>query len=250
MWSSFILQKNSVLRFLLLFISLYTLLSLFSCLKDNRFGPSSSPNSESIISGLLIINGSPDAPAFDFVLNGEPIFPSNRAFTKYTPYFPLYAGIYHARFYTHNTYSNAFYTTDINLARGKYQSLFLAGTVANSLSTLLIEDDLTKPKAGNAKVRFLNLSPDVGGLDFSIVEDSLLASKKEFKQYTDFYEIPMGDYHAKIKTSTNAFIQQNYTFQLKLEEGKIYTVWAKGLVETTIEDQAFGNGLIIHDLNR
>lgn len=240
--------KNSKAFAVSIIISSFTLLFLSSCLKDSNSGngPSSSP--ESLLSALTVINGAPDAAGFDFVLNDDLVLPVNVSYGERMLYFYPFSGNHRARFYTHKTFTNPLYSTKINLARGKFHSLFLAGTIADSLTTLLIEDDLTKPKAGKAKVRFLNLSPDAGGLDFSIVDDSLFASKKEFKQYTDFHEIPAGNYTAKFKTSTDALTQQNYTFELKLEEGKIYTVWARGFVETTNKKQEFENGLIKHDL--
>lgn len=246
MRSSFTVRNSRISRFLTVSIGLCTSLLFSSCLKDSMLGPSSGPNSESIISGLSVIHASPDAPAFDFVLNGEPIFPSNRSFTKYIPYSLLFAGKYQARFYVHDTYTNAFYTSDITLAKGKYHSLFLAGLKVDSLTTLLLEDDLTRPKEGNAKLRFVNLSPDAGALDFSIVEDSLFASKKNFKGYTAFYEIKAGEYTGRFKSSEGKPV--HYDFILNLENGKTYTVWAKGLIETANKDRAFGNGLIIHDL--
>jgi hypothetical protein len=235
-------KKLKTSSFLIIILFSLSFSSLSSCLKNSEH------NNQISSSALTVINAAPDAPAFDFVLNRELVLPANISFAKSTKYFSLFPGTYNARFYRNKTFVNPLYTTNINLARGKYHSLFLVGTVADSLSSLLIEDNLTKPKAGNAKVRFVNLSPNVGGLDFSIVDDSLFASKKEFKQYTNFHEIPTGEYNAKFKTSTDAFMEQNHTFKLKLEEGKIYTVWAKGLVETTDEDQKFQNGLIIHNL--
>ena len=224
----------------------FTLLSLSSCLKDSGIGPR--PDVEPPVSALTVINGAPDAPAFDFVLNEDLVLPVNVPYGERMLYFYPFSRNYLVRFYIHKTFTNPLYSTKINLNRGKYHSLFLVGTVSDSLSSLLIEDDLTKPRAGNSKVRFINLSPDAGGLNFSLTEDSLFASKIEFKQYTDFYEVPMGEYKAKLKTSTDFLIQKNYTFELKLEEGKIYTVWARGLVETSEKKQEFEHGLIKHDL--
>lgn len=241
-------QYNRVFLTSMLFIGLCTLLFLSSCLKDSMLGPGSSPNSESVISGLSVIHASPDAPAFDFVLNGERIFPSDQSFTKYISYSPLFAGKYQAKFYTHGTYTNAFYISNIMLAKGKYHSLFLAGLKTDSLTTLLLEDDLTQPREGNAKLRFVNLSPDAGALDIFIIAENPFASKKNFKGYTAFNEIEAGEYAATFKSSEGKPI--HHTFNLKLQKGKIYTVWAKGLVGTTNDDQSFGNGLVIHDLNR
>lgn len=244
MGSSFFYRKNKALYFLFALIA-SGLLSLSSCLKDPNFGNSPKYHTESIISALTVIHASPDAPTFDFVLNGEPIFPRDRAFSKTIPYFPLYARHYEARFYNHNTYSNAFYTTNIKLDIGKYMSLFLTGLKSDSLTSLLIEDNLTQPKTGKAKLRFLNLSPDAGALDFAIVKDSIFASHKKFKAYTAFYEIEAGEYSATFKSSEGDSVR--YNFSLKLEKGKIYTVWAKGLIETMDEEKVFGNGLVVHD---
>lgn len=246
MKSSFTFQNSWISRFLIVSTVISTLLLFSSCLKDSMLSPGPSANSESVISGLSIIHASPDASAFDFVLNGEPIFPSNRSFTQYIPYYPLFAGKYQARFYLHNTYTNAFYISDITLTKGKYHSLFLAGLKADSLTTLLVEDDLTRPKEGNAKLRFVNLSPDAGALDFSIVAESLFASKKNFKGYTAFYEIGAGEYTCRFKSSEGKLV--HYEFILNIEQGKTYTVWAKGLIDTPNIDQAFGEGLIIHDI--
>ncbi len=237
---SFLVQRIRIFNFLLIYFIL-----LSSCSKDANYRNGASANVESIISALSVVHGSPDAPAFDFVLNGEPVFPTNRGFTKRIPYFPLYAGQYQGRFYNNGTYSNAFYTTNIKLAVGKYHSLFLAGLNSTSLTSLLIEDDLTKPKEGKAKLRFLNLSPNAGSLDFAIVADSLFASKKKFKDFTAFYEIGAGEYSATFKSSEGDSVR--YNFSLKLEKGKIYTVWAKGLIETMDEEKTFGNGLVVHD---
>lgn len=213
---------------------------LSSCLKDDNY------NQQSIVSALTVINASPDAPAYDFVLNRQAVYPKNRSYTDRIDYFILNTGRYNASFYEYQTNTKPIYETAITLANGKYHSLFLAGTQADSLTSLLIQDDLILPAAEKAKLRFINLSPDAGALDFAIVTDSLFASKKDFKDYTDFYEIPAGEYKASLKSSSGTKV--NHAFNLKLTAGKIYTVWARGLVETTNEKQIFEDGLIIHDL--
>jgi hypothetical protein len=230
-------KKHKTLPFLIITFSLL-LFSLSSCLKNDR-------DNETIGAALTVINGAPDAPAFDFILNGDFLF-GNVPYETRILYFSLFPGTYQASFYKYQTFTNPLLTTNITLAEGKYHSLFLAGTVADSLSSLLIEDDLTKPKTGTAKVRFINLSPNAGSLNFSIVADSLFTSQKQFKQYTDFHEIPAGNYNARFESSIDTIA--DFTFDLKLEEGKIYTVWARGLVNASNENQKFENGLIVHGI--
>lgn len=235
-------HKKIHMRSLALIVATFGIFSLSSCLKENDHDYPQ----QSVLSALTVINAVPDAPAFDFVLDRQPVYPQNRAYTEHIPYFILNTGTYSASFYEFQTHTKPMYNTSIILKTGKYQSLFLAGTQADSLTSLLIEDNLTLPSAEKAKLRFINLSPDAGQLDFALVTDSLFASKKDFKDYTDFHEIPAGEYQASLKSSLGTKV--NHGFKLKLTPGKIYTIWARGLVGTSVEEQRFEEGLIVHDL--
>lgn len=231
-------KKNKKILFFLIIFSTLNVLLLSSCLKD------SNNESNEVVAAVTVIHGSPDAPAVDFVLN-RGLISANLAFGLRVRYFSWYAGQSQASFYPRGTITNPLHTSTISLTQGKYYSLFLAGLEADSLSTLLIEDDLTQPATGKAKLRFINLSPDAGALDFAVVPDSLFASQKNFKEYSSFYEINPGTYSAMFMSSTGNLV--DYDFDLKLDAGKTYTVWARGLVQATNDDQEFENGLIIHD---
>ena len=217
-----------------------TLFSLSSCLKDTNKG-----NQDALISGLTVINGATDAPSVDFTLNRSLVPPGNVSFGYRIRYFGVYPGDYSASFYKYGTNSNPIQTQNITLEKSKYYSLFLAGTKEN-LTTLFIEDDLTLPAEGKATLRFLNLSPNAGILDFSMENEVKFASQKEFKAYTEFKVVSPGEYSASFKSSTGELV--NFPFTLKLEAGKVYTVWARGLVGSEIEKQGFEDGLIIHNL--
>src|SRR5690606_33605081 len=161
------------------FFAILATLTLSSCLKD------SNENGDLIGSAITIIHGSPDTPPIDFVWDQQRINVQEFAYGNRIKYFSDYPGNHRARFYTERTNTDALYETQVNLAPGKLYSLFLSGT-ADSLSSLLIEDDLTAPAKGKAKIRFVNLSVNAGALDFQIVEDSLAASNKAFGKYTSF----------------------------------------------------------------
>lgn len=214
-------------------------LTLSSCLKD------SDNDGEAVYSALTVIHGSPDTPPIDFVWDSQRVNNQEFAYGDRIMYFTDFSGIHIARFYEEGTNSDALYETQVQLSQGKYFSLFLSGTSADSLSAVLIEDDLTEPAEGNAKVRFLNLSPDAGALDFQLVDDSLAASNKEFEKYTSFQEMEAGEYSAVIKSHSGTAV--NHPFNLTLEDGKIYTIWAKGLVAASgDEEQQFDHGIIKH----
>lgn len=242
-------KKNRSLTYLFFFISAFSILTLSSCLKDND-----NHGRDTITAALTVIDGAVNAPTVNFVLDGNPFTDAYGQIVDFSfgirfPYVLAYSGNRSAAFYEKGTRVDPLYRSTIKLLPSKYYSLFLAGVIgtaeADTLSTLLLEDDLTKPTGDNAKVRFINLSPDAGALDLIIETGKVFASNKEFKDYTTFQDIPAGTYTAQFKSTTGTVV--DYDFELKLEKGQIYTVWARGLVTVLPDSHEFENGLIIHN---
>jgi len=232
--------KSSKVSSIMLLLFAFISFSLNSCLKD------SGPDTGSIVSAITIIHASPNSPAFDFVLDNQRILdPSGPEFVygKKIPYFRAFSGSRLARIYEKNNFISPLHEVELKLISGIYYSLFIGGT-KESLTSLLIEDDLTKPLDGKAKIRFVNLSPDAQALDFDISTSTTLASNKKFNEYTSFQELEAGIYNATIKSHNGNSI--NLPVDLELEDGKIYTIWAKGFINTDIEEEKFGYETLTH----
>lgn len=209
--------------------------SLTSCLD------SSGPDSSSIVSAVSVIHASPNSPGFEFVVDNQRVERFSYG-DNYIPYFVAYSGNRYARVYEQGSFNRPLYEFELRLINGKYYSVFITGDKDN-LSSLILEDDLTSP-GENANVRFVNVSPDAPALDFSVTSDSTLASNKKYKEYTSFQQVTPGTYNVLVKSHGNEDIVFNEEVQFKA--GQIYTVWAKGFVETEAEDQAFGINVIRH----
>jgi hypothetical protein len=76
------------------------------------------------------------------------------------------------------------YKTSISLEAGKYQTLHITDTAANTYSAL-VTDMLTRPDSGTVKYRFLNLMPDAPALDL-YYDSTLLASNVAYKGSAEF----------------------------------------------------------------
>lgn len=228
--------RNSFLVTAILFLTLS--LSLSSCLKK------SGPDSSSIVSALTVINASPDSPTLEFVLNNQRVhefsYPDKRI-----SYFTIFSGSHYARIYPAGNFTSHLYEVGVNLLPGKYYSLFIAGKTDN-LTSLAIEDDMSFPESGNARIRFINLSSDAPALDFKLSTDSVIASNKKFKEYTSFQEVKAGQYNALIKSNIGNSI--NLPLELELKAGEIYTVWARGFVDTEVENQEFNYQVIVNNV--
>ncbi|MCD6063596.1 MAG: cell wall anchor protein [Flavipsychrobacter sp.] len=114
-----------------------------------------------------------------------------------------------------------------DLAANNAYSVFATGTVT-SPSALVVNDDLTAPAAGNAKIRLVNLSPD--NLSESVyVGQTKLDSNIMFKQATPFRVVAAGTYQIIVQDPANVPSSRTLSAQV-LEAGKIYTLMITGTV--------------------
>ena len=217
---------------ILLMVTLFS-----SCLKDPG------TDASSIVSALSVINASPDSPDLEFVLDNKRVqkfsYPDIRI-----NYFPVFLGYHLARIYEADKFYLPLYELELNLSQGKFYAIYIAGK-REALTSITVEDDLNMPSDGHAKLRFIHLSPDTPSLDFFIDSDNILASNKKFKEYSSFQEIKAGNYNAIIKSNEGTSV--NLTLDLKLQDGKIYTLWVMGLMETDLEEEELGYSLFTHN---
>ncbi|WP_276131675.1 DUF4397 domain-containing protein [Polluticoccus soli] len=114
-----------------------------------------------------------------------------------------------------------------DLVANNAYSVFATGTVT-SPSAIAITDDLTAPPTGNAKIRFVNLSPD--NLSESVyVGQTKLDSNVMFKQATPFRQVAAGSYQIIVQDPANVPSSRTLSGQ-QLDAGKIYTLMITGTV--------------------
>lgn len=129
----------------------------------------------------------------------------------------------------------------INLTPGEAYTIYVVGH--DEIGLVASADKLGEPESGNAKIRFINLSPDAPSLDFGIRgADGLIGNDKEFKEYSDFVEIDAGEAHT-FDITLHGSDDLTHSFSLSLEEGGMYTIWAKGLFSDAPE-ATFGHGVM------
>ncbi len=196
------------------------------------------------ISGLSIIHASPTTEKLDVYINNTRATPTDFAFGDKGDYLNAYSG--NRKFdVTKKNVPLSLRTDMFMLAPTKGYSLFLIDKLEN-IKFLLLEDDLTKPTAGKAKIRFVNLSPDAEALNLAIEgKPTDLFTNKAFKEYSTFETIDAGNnlkFLIKNKTTGNT---ETTIADVNIEAGKIYTLYAKGLKATTDETK-FGAAIFTH----
>lgn len=224
-------------KFPFVIIALFLSFMLSACLK-NKDG-----YNENVVSALSVVNASVWTPPVDFVLDGQRVNNQSFEFGDRIQYFGVYSGTWPAAFYQGNTHTNPLLKTSITLLNGKYYTLFFTGD-KETPEGLLLEDDIRIPEKGEVTLRFVNLSPDAGPVDFRVGSE-VLAARKDFKDYTSFQAISAGTYQAAVLAQNGAILKE---LELKLVDGRIYTVWLKGLAkeDSGEKDLQLDTGLIDH----
>lgn len=116
-------------------------------------------------------------------------------------------------------------------------SVFIAGKISkDSISYISFKDSLNAPTQGKAKVRFINTSYNSSSLDAlfsSRATDSLYNyGNIGFRAGSNYLEFKPGSYYLKVKQTGGKTVLVNKT-AIDIKVGKIYTLWAKGLINGT-----------------
>jgi hypothetical protein len=179
------------------------------------------------VSYVSIYNAAPDAPGLDLIVDEHRINNNPFNYTDRTGYLNFFTGERRFKISSVNA-SNAFVDTTFELVDGRTYSLFMVDRVS-SLEALLVTDSSATPTAGNAMVRFINLSPDASNL--SIVgkndNDSISFAERSFKQATSFQPVNAEEFSFEVTqgSSSDALLKAD---NISLEAGKYYTIIVRG----------------------
>ncbi len=129
------------------------------------------------------------------------------------------------------------------LTRNAQYTLFITGTLAdNSLRTIFTVDTATLPKVGRGKIRFVDASPSgINGLDV-YANGTKAFSKIKYPNFSDFVEIPIGNYDFQIY-ATGSSAELSKLTNVQIDDGKLYTLYAYGYT-TRPDSAAFAAAMI------
>lgn len=210
----------------MLFAGLALSAALTSCSKDFDNTPAPA------VSGLNVIHAAPTTELLDFYVGNTRGNNANFGFGQKLGYFNIYSGSSKLTITKKNS-GTALVSQDFNFQPEKGYSLFVIGKI-DSLKYLMVKDSVSLPANGKANIRFVNASPDAPVLNLASSAGATdLFSDKGYKQYSEFTTIdaaPKVTFTAKNKV-TGAV--EATLADVKIESGRTYTIWAKGLKAAT-----------------
>lgn len=211
-----------------------SLMSVFNGCDENTVTPPTTSKSRTTIT-----HASPNAPNVD-ILVGDNVIATNVAYPSTLPYTELNTGNNRIRIRPTGT-TTAVIDETLFFEESKSYSIFAIDSVSK-ISALFLTDDLTAPGSGNAKVRFIHLSPNAPAVDVAVTGGSNLFPNYAFKEFSSFRAVGAGTYNLEVRLANQPVVVlslPNITF----ESGKIYTIYARGFVGAS-GTQALGAGII------
>lgn len=194
-------------------------------------------------SNILVVHASPDAPGVDLLLDGVVVNSQALMYPDNTGYLSANAGTRSIKVNasgTSTTVIDASLTLDPNAA----YSIFAADILSN-IAAVVLEDDLSAPASGKAHARFVHLSPDAPAVDITLTDGTVVFGDVEFKESTAFTPLDAASYDLQVRLAGTSNVVLNLP-GIILEDGKIYTVFAKGLVNGS-GSQALGAEIIVNN---
>jgi len=232
-------MKNANLKTIFkTFVAVVAVSVVFAACSKDRYEPQQ-------VAGLSIINAFAAPDSLDFYIDQTRANKGALKFNSKIDYLNLFPGN-RALSIAKRGSNRALASERFNLASGVGYSIFVLDTLnTNTKKYLLTEDDLSAPAADKAKVRFINLSSDAPALSLGVDgKETDLFTNKAFYEYTAFTSVDPG---ASVTFNIKAGdVVKTTVPNVKIEQGKIYTIYAKGVSTATIDSLKLGAAIYTH----
>jgi hypothetical protein len=176
---------------------------------------------------VLVTHASPDAPGVDLLVDGIVVNSQALEFPDNTGYLMVNSG---TRNFKVNATGTSFTVIDETMTIGADMdySVFAIDELSN-IRALVLQDDLSTPASGKSHVRFLHLSPDAPAVDITLTDGTVIFGDIAFGEHVDFTPLDAGMYDLEVRVAGTNTVALELP-GISLENGKIYTVFAKGFL--------------------
>ena len=213
-------------------------LAMFACDDDDDSGTGPAPST----ARAMAVHASPDAPGVDLYVDDVKVG-TNLTYPNNTGYLTVDAGTRNVKVNVTGTSVTAI-EADLPLTEDVSYSVFAIDTVA-SIEPVVTIDDLTTPAMGKAHVRFAHFSPDAPPVDITTTAGTVVFGDYAFKEIGSFTPLDAGTYDLQVRLAGTSTVVLNLP-GITLQAGKIYTVFARGLVAGA-GAQALGAQIIVNN---
>ncbi len=206
--------------------------TLASCDKDDPAPPP-------VQGKILVTHASPNAPGVDLLVDNTKVNSAALLFPNNTGYLSVNVGTRNVKVNATGT-STTVINADLTISKDKNYSVFATNNLA-SIGAIVVEDNLATPATGKAHIRFFHLSPGAPSVTVGVLSGATFTpvfSNRTFETQSTatansaFTPVDAGTYtfDVRVAGTTNSVLNLP---GIALQSGKIYTVFARGVVGNT-----------------
>jgi len=179
---------------------------------------------------VRVLHASPDAPAVDVFVDGSEAI-SDLAFNDITDYVALPAGAHTIQVFPASAdgTGDPVMEADVTLTADTDYTIAAVGLLAD-IEPLVLVDDNTAPAAGEANLRFVHASPDAPAVDIYADGAGVVVPNASFKDASGYLNLAADTYNLEVRAAGTETVALDLP-GVTLEDGKVYTAFAVGLLE-------------------
>jgi hypothetical protein len=182
---------------------------------------------------VRVVHASPDAPAVDVYADGARVLTAV-PYKGSSEYLPVPAGDHNFQVFATGANPESdepVIDADATLVGGQDYTIAAVGTVAE-IRPLVLEDNNAAPASGKAHVRVVHASPDAPAVDVAVKGGPVLFSDLAFPSADGPSPVDAGTYDLEVRPTGTTTVALPID-DVALQAGKIYTVFAVGLLNGT-----------------
>lgn len=174
---------------------------------------------------VRVLHAIPDAPNVDIYVNGTRIL-KDFPYKKLTDYLPLPKGKYQVDIYPTGNVISTLISRKVEVDNGKLYTLVATGSGKN-LRLIPFEDHSNVPQ-GEAKVRFIHLSPNTPAVDVVVKHSDVVFTNIPYRKATNYLGVtPMTiDLEIRPAGTEKALLALP---NVQLQPNTVYSIYAIGL---------------------
>ena len=175
-----------------------------------------------------VVHASPDAPAVDVYVNGEPAL-TGLAFGEFSGWVALPAGEHQIQVTAEGAaLDTAVIDAMVTIEAGAAYHIAATGLLAE-IAPQVYQTNLSMLMDETARIRVIHASPDAPGVDIAVTGGDVLIENLEFPNASDFLEVPAGSYDLEVRPTGTEDVALALP-GVALEAGMVYDVFATGLL--------------------
>lgn len=195
---------------------------------------------------IRAVHLSPDAPAVDIWVDGSKVI-SDLEFGEVTDYLrvPFSRGqdTYNIQVVPAGQTSPVVINANLKARPLRDYTIVAADRLAN-IQPIVIEDHRLVRPVFKSAVRFVHTSPDAPAVDIAVQNGPVLFSNVVFTDVEDYLKVAKGTYDLEVRLAGTTTVVLSVD-DVSLMRGKMYTIFATGLVSPGTDEPSLGALLVM-----